>query len=220
MITLDKWADQLAGDMNRPFDHILIHRLKDLINQEYATILKQKIDKDPMDESLLRSVIIPVEYVPDNALERSTGTRIYKTKFKLSNPIRSNKHRDFKFVGSSDGVIPFIRNTMSNWSFFTDLPLVGNASRYNYDEYITVISDTRIKFIKVTDLFADLQVCYNETIIESPLGTTKSIIVTYRTDVELDVPLDIINLVKYKLLNEELKLDTTIKTENAHVDNN
>jgi len=227
IITLNKLADQLAADMNRSNDFKLKARLIDLISQEYATILKQTVDKNGYSESLISSVYIPLERSMTLPLEITRKRILYVTKLKIKQPLRTSlAPQPFTFVGSYDGVVSFIPSSFELISYNDNLPFISESIKYVYsNNLIYVLSPTPIKKIKVSAIFADIQTVYE------PVSNSKDTIfnisssevhLVNRYDVELDIPLDILNLIKHKLLSEELRLQEQIQMKQiiSDVDNN
>ncbi len=227
IITLNKLADQLAADMNRSNDFKLKARLIDLISQEYATILKQTVDKNGYSQSLITSVYIPLERDKTSPLEISKKKILHISKLKIKQPLRTIlSPQPFTFVGSHDGVVSFIPTSFESISYNDHLPFISQSIKYIYsNNYIYVISNAPIKKIKVSAIFADIQTVYepiNQNINTNfNIGSNETIAVN-KNDVELDIPLDIVNLIKYKLLNEELKLQEQVQMKQtiSDVDNN
>lgn len=223
IITIDKWADQLANDFNRPTDLMFINRLKDLITQEYATIIKQSVEKNGFTPGLITSIVLPLVKLVNPPLEKSKKIILYKTLLGIKQPVRvANQNYSFTYFGSEDGTNSFILSSFEEMNFIHHLPFVSEAIRYIYEPpFAYVATNTPIQKVKISSIFSDITTFYEEqatssSIFNSSFTATK----VTRTNVELDIPLDLINLVKYKLINEELKLETTVITENTHVDNN
>ena len=222
ILTLTKWAEQLAGDLNRPVDYMFINRLKDLIVQEYSTIIKQSIDRNGYDKSLTSSIFIPLERLVAPPIEKTKNNILHRTTCSVIRPVRhANQAQPFTFVGSEDGVTSFIPSSFEEVSFISHLPLVSEAIRYVYtDSYIYILSPTPIAKVKISAIFSDLSSYYEITTTKvgkftsTNTGTKKQ-----SADIELDIPLDIVNLVKFKLISEELRLETEVKPDITHVDN-
>ncbi len=216
ILTIDKWADQLAGTFNRITDSIFIARLKDLIVQEYATILKQTVEKNGYSKDLITSVYLPLSVVTDKPKGFRKNNILYRTTLGIVKPVRTTLSPDlFTFVGSEDGIVSFVPTTFVNTGFNEFLPLVGDAIYYIYDNsYIYVTTFTPINKIKISAIFSDISLFYEEVTVSignfNKASTYQSVI---KTNVPLDIPLDIVNLVKYKLLNEELKIEFGLKVD-------
>lgn len=227
IITLNKLADQLAADMNRSNDFKLKARLIDLISQEYATILKQTVDKNGYSQSLITSVYIPLERDKTSPLGILKKKILQVSKLKIKQPLRTIlSPQPFTFVGSYDGVVSFIPTSFEAINYNDNLPFISQSIKYIYsNNYIYVISNAPIKKIKVSAIFADIQVVYEpisqSNVTNFDIGSNEAIAVN-RNDIELDVPLDILNLIKHKLLNEELRLQEQVQMKQtiSDVDNN
>ncbi len=208
IITLDKWADQIANNVGKSNDLLFKSTLKDLIQQEYATLIKQTIDKNGYSNSLLSSIFMPLERVLNSPLEKTSKISLYVSRFKIKQPIRTNNSlKIFTFVGSEDGTVSFIPCSFEELNFVEYLPLVSGGIRYAYqNELIYVFSIVPINKTKITSVFADLTTVYEYTTDKkytSLLSKPQEITVKQKTNIELDIPIDIINRINTKLLSEQ-----------------
>lgn len=218
IITLNKWADQLANDLGRHNDPIFKSQAKDLIVQEYATLIKQSVDKHGYTKSLISSVYIPLTRVLNSPLEKTKKIITYVTNFKVKQPLRNaNSLGIFTYVGSKDGTVSFIPSSFDELNFISHLPLVSMALRYIYENsLIYIISPTPITSIKVSSIFTDLTTSYeyiSDNTYSGLIGSTPNVVVKESTDVELDIPLDIMNKVKHKLMAEELAVQSNQRND-------
>lgn len=225
LITLDKWADQLAADVNRSNDHKFKAVIKDLIAQEYATIIKQSVDRNGYSLSLVSSITIPLMRVVNSTLELVNNRLLYITTVKVKQPLRtSSSPIPFTYVGGEDGSSSFIPTSFESVKYNKYLPLISEAVSYVYENgFIYVLTCIPIKKIKISSIFADIKDVYEEVIIDSNTTfniTAPTTIVKEKTNIELDVPIDIINLIKHKLLSEELRFQEQVKQKISDVDNN
>lgn len=219
MPTLRQVATQVAYDLNRPYDNILIKRLSDLILQEAAKFLRQSIERNGADKSLVLTYIetLTVKDISVNTSIIDANQNLLRTTNKIYNPIRTKGDSPFLYVGSIDFSKP-IKYSPSNARLFDKyLPNVGCTPSYDYiNQYLYFYNLQKMKYIAIRALFENPLDVFDSLLSGDTSDTTNFCV----EDHALPIPMDILNDIKKSLLAGELKVtDDKDKVEATHLDN-
>jgi hypothetical protein len=235
MPSLNQYAQQLADSLNRPYDPMLLERIKDLIVQERATYLQQTMDKDGIDKEYRQTYYATLELIYANEITPQanpqeltiTNKQIYKTTNKIPKPIRWKNYTPFMYVGVEGGNFPYRMGNYYTKSVSKYLPLIGETIMYDYiDGYVYVFPNYE-KNGDVIPLSTSLRI---DEVIQNPRfirtgsnggagNSTREDCIYYTDDMEFAIPLDMINSLKLNL-KELFIVDHKDILEKTHIDNN
>ncbi len=235
MATLKEISHQLADALNRPFDDMLIERLKVLIRQELATLIRQQINKYGISSQFKTRYSIKCKdvelgdspYYPGH----ESDVEVYRTVNKVARPVRYTTDEPFTYVGSTNGQVPFIFINIAELPYVDALPSIQKTYqvedtpvelpiRYSYDNnYIYIYGD--IDSLKVDDeLFLTIEGVHSSYDFINT-ETADSTTLRYLDTVDFPMPDDLIQTIKGKLLAGELGIiDAKDKIPSRHIDNN
>ncbi len=235
MATLTQIADQLADSLNRPFDDMLKLRLVALIKQEFATLVRQQINKYGLDGQFKTKYSVKIHKVnlgdsPYSEVEDPQTT--FRTINKVARPIRYNTDDPFTYVGGVNGKTPYIYSKLAELSFTSGLPAVQQSyqleegqslvkpSRYTYDNgYIYIYDYNGEEDIDEQGAISIEGVHSSYPFINTETADSTNLV--YLDTVEFPMPDDLIQTIKERLLKGELSIiDDKDKIPSRHIDNN
>jgi len=108
MATLRLIADEIGDALNRPFDWMFKERVKSIFRHEAATIVRQAIDKDGVDDHFKTMFSIDISIVDDSTVPCGSDCGTIRSTNKLATPLRYKTDEPFTFVGNKDGTIIYI----------------------------------------------------------------------------------------------------------------
>lgn len=193
MASLNQLADHISNLINVPFSHELRERIKDSFRFLAASRIRQSVEKNGLDNQFVSSYISGLKQVDSfDTCFTSSGCTILRTINKVATPVRYKSDVPFSFVGTPDGV-PILYSRRSEIRYRKYLKYIGKSMSYTYDDgYIYVFGNTRIKQIKIQDIFLNPEEAVT-------VCSTNSNCVT--DDTEFPIPTDMI----YSIIQEILK---------------
>jgi hypothetical protein len=220
MATLRQIATQVAYDLNRPNDQILIARVSDLVIQECAMFLRRSIERNGKDKALTLYYIddlikVDVSAVPNKI---DVNQNVLRTENKVYVPLRIKSDNPFIYVGSVDYKKPIKFSPSYARLFDSFLPNVGYSPSYDYiNGYIYLYNIKRMKYLAIGAIFENPEDVYRDLISYDTSNTNDFCL----KDVALPIPMDIINDIKKSILQGELSVtDNKDKVESTHLDLN
>jgi hypothetical protein len=195
MITLNQISSDIASNLGQPFNHELKERIKDIVKAEFATYIRQSIERHGIDDQLILSYISEVEEITKAGLPITEDIKIHKfrTKNKVPATVRYSRDSPFIFVGSVDEGISYpyrdIRTNYYSSFFFSN----GKITTYHLENgYIFIESlhpiNFKAKYIKIKDIF------------ESPEQILSMYDNNDGQDIQLPLPIDIITIFRDKVI--------------------
>jgi len=235
MATLTQIADQLADSLNRPFDDMLKLRLVVLIKQEFATLVRQQVNKYGLNSQFKTKYSVKINKVNlgDSPYSEDDDPRVtFRTINKVVRPIRYNTDDPFTYVGTPDGKTPYLYSKLAELNFTSGLPAVQQP--YQLNEAESLVKPARYtydnNYIYIYDYNGDEDengqgVITIEGVHSSypfiNTETADSINLVYLDTVEFPMPDDLIQTIKERLLRGELSIiDDKDKIPSRHIDNN
>ena len=219
MASLKEIVAELADSLNRPFDSLLIERLKLLVRHERATLVRQTINKDGHDKHFRQRYIV-------SSLEQTDISDIsgvdseclgLKTTNKIPVPLRYKTDVPFLYVGATDFSTAFRYAHPTENKYKRYLPMISNGLTYYWiDDYIYVFGNLKLKKLAIEAVYEN-----PEVVLESNGEALGNGAIYCTDDHEFPVTEDLINIIKAKLLSGELSVtDSKDKVEATHLDNN
>lgn len=213
MPTLKKYATQLADALGRPFDNMLVERLKDIIIQERATLIKIDMDKGRPSDYYTFDYECELEIVPSGEHTIIYGQDILKSVNAIPSPIGSSSGDPFLAVRTMGGLaIPYCRSIIEyiNGKAFE---LVGGRNMYVWrNNYLYILGTLKPEMVFANGAY------------ENPwltLGNDEYCSIKATDETEFPMPMWMFQIVKERLLNKELLItDHKDKVTPTHIDNN
>lgn len=228
MPSLNQYAQQLADSLGRPYDAVLLERVKQLIVQERAVFLQRTMDKDGIDKEYRQTYYATLALVSLNEIEFITEPNVpfvYKTTNKIPKPIRWQNYTPFIYVGIEDGSLSYRAGNYYSKSLSRYLPLIGEAIMYDYiDGYLYVFPnyDSHGEVIPLSTILRIDEVLQNPRFIRTGTESVVDIrenCIYFTDDMEFPMPIDMINALKLNL-KELFITDQKDLLEKTHIDNN
>lgn len=133
MATLRLIADEISGAHSRPFDMQYKERIKSIFRHEAATIVRQAINKDGLQDHFKTRFSIAIEVINDSSLICSSKCGTIRSSNKLANPVRYITDDPFSFVGNSDATVVYLYSKRYELPY-ADIPSTyNNPNRYLYE---------------------------------------------------------------------------------------
>lgn len=110
MPTLNVIADEIIGDLQRPFDVQFRERVKSILRHVFSTLIRQQLQKHGNDEQFSTHFyldVIPKPAGPCNP-DGSPSDNCWVSEFELPKPIRDGGDVPFVFVGTNDHKVSFL----------------------------------------------------------------------------------------------------------------
>lgn len=217
MPSLNQITDEIADALNRPFDDMLKLRLKEIIKNERALLIREQQSKYGVDDVFIQRYVADVEKVDKSEYPNVSECTILRTQNKIPAPVRMNRDTPFSYVGTIDGNNAFRKGDFSHTKFMHFLSLSGGGTTYSYrDGYVFIFSRNKLKQITITAAYDS-----PELVIPTETSSNISNGITYSDDMEFPLSRDLIQRIKEKLLSGELAItDGKDKHPADHLDNN
>ena len=171
MSTLNRIVDEFADALSRPFDTLLKERLKLIIINERALLIRQSIGKTGIDKQFRQRYTVDISPVDKADSMVTLGSNLLRTNNKIATPVRYKTDTPFSYVGTSDGQVSYIYTDYSELKFISTLSLNASAIRYLYiNGYLYLSSVDNIGLIGSITEFVD----YNATVVGTTLVTSNT----------------------------------------------
>ena len=135
-MTLNRIAQDIADALNRPFDTMLIERLKGLILEQRSLLIRQSIDKNGVDRQYVQNYIVDLEEVDIADGTTLAGMLALRSSNKIATTIRTKTAIPFLYVGAIDGTNSFVYRTRSELKYLQSVVLLGGSSYDYYNGYV------------------------------------------------------------------------------------
>lgn len=156
MPTLNQLSAQVIDALGRPFDSLLLERVKDILVQGRIQFLHRAFDKYGVDREYVHPYIVPLEKV-DRSLDSivPVGLTWLKSVKRIPKVIRlSNETVPFNYVGSVDHSITFQYANGYMMPFHKYLKLLGGGIKYDFvNEYLYILNNTKLTECLIEALF-------------------------------------------------------------------
>ena len=230
MATLNEIARRVIDSLDRPFDPMLLNRVKGYIIDEYNTVAKRAIERNGMSALHRQKYYIELTsaYYPDtNVFTVGSGDRFscYKSKNRIPTPMRYDNDTPFLYVGSPDYKYPYLYKTpealMFNDVLGTNYQLTAGASKiicYWFDIYfnlyvVGIPASEEARFILIEAPYANPRLAFNQEDVDAGIR--------YADDMEFPLTPDLVNSVILAITKNHLTItDHKDKVEATHLDNN
>lgn len=158
MASLNKIAQAIADSLGKPFDVMLMERLKFSIVNYRAKYLRQDYGRNKsIDRISVQDLgCIPLIKVDEaECCKEELGCKVKKTKLEIPKPIRLKGKSPFLYVGSIDKMIPFTFCLPEELPYTLANKYTAKTAKYSYiDGYIRVYNQTATK-INIASIFED-----------------------------------------------------------------
>lgn len=150
MATLRALAAQVCDALNRPYDHMMIERVKDMILQSRLTMLHRTINKYGVDGRYLQSYVADLQRINLSQGTVQSPFTVLRTVNKIPSAIRYESDVPFNFVGSVDRTVSFSYIKLQSHRFINSLRYIGNAIKWDYkDNYLYLYNTTKPKQVLI-----------------------------------------------------------------------
>lgn len=215
-MTLTEIATIIDDGLNRPFDPLLLERVKRLVVLEYNTFIVEQVDKYGY-QGFYKMPYVVNSFEIVNMSRSSTlesANKILRSTSKVPEPANIKNPAPFYYLGSVDGKHPFVYIDFGFQSYLSKLPLVNSIVGYGWvNGYIEIYNNTSIQEVLIEHPFADLRVDYGDSNISSGIH--------YTDNMEFPAPMNIIKRIIEIIPNRYLNItDDKDKIEGGHLDNN
>lgn len=197
MATLRQEVSKIITNLNLPFDKVLYLRVKDLLLDSRATIIKQSLDKAGLinDVYIQKYIIELTKSDIADYCKVDLDCDILRSKNKIATPIKYKSDTPFIFVGTIDGKESFLYATnigeVMNSKY---MKYLRNSLRYLYiDNYIYLYGNTKIKYARLDAVYA------NPTIITDDCDGDG---ICLNDDMEFPITADLLPLVRELVYRE------------------
>lgn len=212
MGTLTQYATQICDSLDRPFDEMLLSRVKDLIISERSVMIRQEFNKGDAYHYYTFPYKVDLEEIDGQDDNIIYGTQILRSVNKIPTPIRLSSPEPFIQVKSTCGTLTF----------------VTSATEYKFRTYLGNIKDSVVYIWKNNRIYVLNNLELADLIAEAPyenpyiyMDNYNEGSIEYYADMEFPIPLDLIQNIKNRLLSGELSIiDNRDKVTPTHVDNN
>lgn len=214
-MTIKEIANIIADGMDRPFDGLLIERIKRLIILTYNDLMREQIDKYRYDNSFrIFYKVTDLIQVSSTDTDNNLGVTILRTRNKIPSPVRIKRPQPFYYVGSVDGTNAFVYTEYALLFSIKYLPLIATGVRYYYrDGYIYIYNNLLLEEIAIDSAFESLLI--NPSDEESGSG------IHITADMEFPAPLDVVSKIIEILPKRYFTaVDINNDVESGHKDNN
>jgi len=217
MATFNSIADEIAGALDRPFDEMFKQRVKQVMRNELARMIRQSINKNGIDKQLVQRYSVALEEVDRADTLYESGCTVMRTEDKIYKPVRFNSSEPFTYVGTNDIPFPY-RHSVEHKRFAPFLSLTGKSVSYDYrNQYIYLYNGTRLKYLTIETVFEDMS---SVAALDSE-DAVANIRDTCMDDMAIPIAGDLIQAAKERILSGELSItDDRDKIKPGHIDNN
>lgn len=216
MATLKQIADEIAGALDRPFDDMFKERLKAIIKNERAYLIREQAEKYGLDDAFRQRYTVALERVDKADGLVDVNCDVLRTSNKIAKPIRLKRDAIFSYVGNAEGTNAYRFTELSELKFRHFLFLLADHISYNYmNGYVYIYGNIKLKTVTLDAAFESPElVLPNETAEDISNG------IEYTEDMEFPLPIDMIQNIKARLLSGELSItDSKDKVPPSHIDN-
>ena len=221
MATLNTISDEIIGALDRPFDAMFKERVKSIFRNEAATIVRQAINKDGLNDQFKTRFNVDVSVIDYTDVGR-INCGILRSTNKLAQPIRYNTDEPFSFVGNNIGTVSYIYTKAAEVPY-ADLTEVYNNKpiRYVYENgYIHLLNITPIcGIITAISNYSEVADSQLVTSIAHGLTTGDSVSIYYNGVLRANYTVTVVTVDTYYVMDEvEFPADRwTINTNNIHL---
>lgn len=161
-ITLEKIAYSIAHTMGNPYERFFVEKIKFLVSNYRATLLRQDLAKNSISKSILLSLTcLPVQCV--DVAECCGGNKSFtnalRTVDKIPKPLRTKDNDSYYYVGGIDKMSPYNETTFIDYLNTKYLRFTSTITRYALlDDYIYILNPPSdlLKKITIIDPFEDI----------------------------------------------------------------
>ena len=216
MPTLRTIATQICDSLSRPFDEMFLRRVMDLIINERVALIRQELNKGDSHHYYSFPYIADLEEVDGSEDNILFGMKILRTINKIPTPVRIDGPEPFLQVSGVGGPTLTWVASPTEYTYRKNLNYVGNAIVYVWrNNRIYILNN-----IKLTQVIA-LAAYENPNIYIDGYNEYTEGDIICDDSMEFPMPLELIQVIKTKLLDSELSvIDNKDKVPATHVDNN
>lgn len=212
MSTLNVLGYRIAEAVGKPNDHVTVERAKLAFKSTFAERIRQSVEKNGLDETLLLTIKIPIVISDTNYTNLSS----YRTLIKVPKPMRIKNDAPFTTVSLVEDNI--VENNSIAYRLPLEIPFMNKNKDCGFTKAYTYFSNTIVVFLK--NVFKNMTFNKNythislTTIFENPEEVISYFTSDDTNDIELPYPEDMIESIILEILKTEFNLNTpTLETK-------
>lgn len=150
-------AQKIADNIDRPFDDMLLERLKSDIVSYRAVIVRREHDKTGRFAGTLVQDISPIKVISVDSIEcgAPTGCNVMRTESVIPKPIRVKGNTNFTYIGAVNRMTPFTYIHPEEVKYLEHTKYGKNYPRYSYLNGYIYIFNSSATSILIRSVFAD-----------------------------------------------------------------
>ena len=206
MSTLNILGYRIAEAVGKPNDHATVERAKLAFKSAFATRIRQSVEKNGLDETLLLTIQIPIEKCNTNYVNLTS----YKTTARIPKPMRVKNDAPFTTVSLlSEGIV---EDNSIAYRLPLEIPWMNKNKDSGFIKAYTYFPNSILVFIK--NIFRNMNFSKDYTHISlTTIFENPEEIVSYFTsgdtnDIELPYPEDITESIILEILKTEFNVNT------------